>query len=54
MRLMPNVAASVSGKIIDAVPIVEPVTFSVSGPSAAAKMMNGIGRMILTSTLRIV
>ena len=54
MRLMPNVAAIVRGKIIDVVPIVEPVARSVNGPRAAAKMMNGIGRMILTSTLRIV
>ncbi len=41
-----------SGKMNASVPSVVPTTCSVTGPSSVTKMMNGIGRTMLTTTLR--
>ena len=51
MRPMANDAASESAKIAAFVPMPVPITARVSGCTAAMKMMNGIGRKKLMSTL---
>ncbi len=51
MRLVPNAVITDSGKMNASVPSVVPTTWSVTGPSRVTKMMNGIGRTMLTSTL---
>ena len=48
---MAKVAAMHSGKVAACTPIVVPMTLRVSGAIAVMKMMNGIGRMMLTMTL---
>jgi len=48
IRLMPNDAASESAKMIALLPIPVPTTRRASGWAAARKMMNGIGRNVLT------
>ena len=54
IREIAKVAAMHSGKVAARTPIVVPTTLSVSGAIAVMKMMNGIGRMMLTMTLRMV
>jgi hypothetical protein len=51
MRPITKVAMTDIGNSTERVPTVVPIASSVSGPTAVMKMMNGIGRMMLTSTL---
>ena len=52
IRPMTKVAMADIGNSTERVPIVVPMTSRVSGPTAVMKMMNGMGRMMLTRTLR--
>ena len=54
IREMAKVAAMHSGKVAARTPMVVPMTLRVRGAIAVIKIMNGIGLMMLTMTLRVV